>query len=504
MLTPLLRRATAELRPDPSRVVARLFLPGEELPQVRSRAGAVVARVLALSDEEVDAMAAALIADFSPRHRDYRSILGEHAAIVSSHVDEAAGLTEARMLLLGASFTAEYAVEGAALCNPSAVASPDQDGVAPGQLRVALSLRAIGEGHFSSIGFCSALVGPGTAWSFEPRSAGSVAATTAPGRWRSEHLRAVLADELSSEELACSVLTALPAELTCADLEHTLAEAHPELLTRPGAQATVDALRRVVSSAYEATFEVDVGLAERVLLPATADESNGMEDARFVRFVEPDGTVDYRATYTAYDGHRIAPRLLRSPDLRSFRAHRLAGPAATNKGMALFPRQVGGRYLALCRPDGESTSVSGSDDGYAWDRPRLVQPPLASWEVLQVGNCGPPIETDRGWLVLTHGVGPMRTYSIGALLLDLDDPTRLIARLARPLLRPGVDERDGYVPNVVYSCGAVVHGGLLWLPYGVGDARIRVGWVPLDELLDCLPESAERGTSPWPEARIRS
>lgn len=485
-LTPLFRRTIEELRPDARRVVARLFLPGEELPQVRSRAGTVVARVLALPEEEVDRLAAALLADFSPRHRNYRSVLAEHATIVSSHVDEIADLSEARMLLLGASFTSEYAIEGAALCNPSAVAGPDQDGVAPGQLRVAVSLRAIGEGHYSSIGFCTALAGPGATWSFEPRTHAAVVATTKPGRWQSEQLRAVLADHLSTEELASAVLTALPAELTSVDLERTLAEAHPELLARPGARTIADGLRRVVSSAYEATFGPDVDLAERVLLPTSADEGNGMEDARFVRFVEPEGEVDYRATYTAYDGHRIAPRLLRSPDLRTFRAHRLAGPAARNKGMALFPRRVDGRYFALCRSDGESTSVCCSNDGYAWGAPMLVQPPHASWEMLQVGNCGPPIETDRGWLVITHGVGAMRVYSIGALLLDLDDPTRLIARLPEPLLVPDADQRDGYVPSVVYSCGGVVHDGILWLPYGIGDARIRVGWVPMDELLEGL------------------
>ena len=463
---------------------------------MRSRASSVVERVLALPDEEVEEIAADLLAEFSSRHRNYRSLLSDHAAIVGSHVDEAAGLSESRLLLLGASFTAEYAVEGAALCNPSAVPSPDQSGLGADQLRVAVSLRCIGEGHLSSIGFCSAVIGPGATWYFEPRSGPVVPAVTTPGRWLNDQLRAVLHDELNTEELASAVLTALPAELTSLDLEGTLAQMHPELLARPTAPATVEVLRRVVSLAYEATFDADVGLAERVLLPTSPDERNGMEDARFVRFVEEDGTVDYRATYTAYDGHRIAPRLLRSQDLRSFQAHCLAGPAARNKGMALFPRQVGGRYYSLCRSDGESTSICSSDDGYAWGEPQLVQPPLASWEVLQVGNCGPPIETDRGWLVLTHGVGAMRIYSIGAVLLDLDDPSILLARLDQPLLAPEADQREGYVPNVVYSCGGVVHDGILWLPYGVGDARICVCWVPVDELLDQLTPVASAGKRP--------
>nr|WP_211247212.1 glycoside hydrolase family 130 protein [Cryptosporangium arvum] len=486
MTAPVLHRTDAGLRPDPSRVVARLFLPGEELPRVRSRVGAVVTRVLALPDDEVEQITADLLSDYSTRHRGYRAMLVEHAAVVRSHIGRDVELSDDRTLLLGAAFTAEFAVEGAALCNPSAVLAPDQSGTAPGQVRVALSLRSIGEGHFSSIGFCSALAGPGPIWSFEDRARPLVGATTTPSRWRIEHLRSVLADEHSVEELASAVLAALPAEFTVSDLDRVLAHVHPELLTRLGARSTVDALRRVITSTYDTRFEAGVELAQQVLLPAAADESNGMEDARFVRFEEPDGTVEYRATYTAYDGQRIAPRLLRSPDLRSFGAHRLSGPAARNKGMALFPRTIGGRYFSLCRSDGESTSVSSSADGYRWETPQLIHPPQASWEILQVGNCGPPIETERGWLVLTHGVGAMRTYSIGAILLDLDDPTRLVGRLERPLLQPAADQREGYVPNVVYSCGGLVHDGILWLPYGVGDALISVGWTPLGDLLEAL------------------
>jgi predicted GH43/DUF377 family glycosyl hydrolase len=238
-----------------------------------------------------------------------------------------------------------------------------------------------------------------------------------------------------------------------------------------------------VSSTYAVTFAEDVALEQRVLMPSAAEESNGMEDARFTLFVDGDGSTQYKATYTAYDGHRIAPRLLISPDLRAFQTHRLAGSAAANKGMALFPRLIGGRHLALCRTDGESISLAASDDGLVWSGSTTIHRSIAAWEVLQVGNCGPPIETDRGWLVLTHGVGPMRTYSIGAILLDLDDPSRVLGRSRRPLLEPRGDERDGYVPNVVYSCGGFVHEDLLWLPYGIDDARIAVACVPIDEVL---------------------
>jgi predicted GH43/DUF377 family glycosyl hydrolase len=390
---------------------------------------------------------------------------------------------------MGASFTAEYAVEAAALCNPSAVLHPDQSGLGAGQARLALSLRAIGEGHVSSLGFAAAVIGPGATWAFEPRESPAVPGISMPAQWVRDHLRAVLADEGQVDELMHSVLAGLPEVFTASEAERVLTDAHPELLTRPSAMASIEVLRRVMASAYEVSFPADLGLSQQVLFPSTIEERNGIEDARFVRFHD-DGQVDYRATYTAYDGQQIAPRLLISPDLRTFRAHRLAGPAARNKGMALFPRRIDGRHWALCRSDGENTSVATSFDGRIWGRPTLVQRPQESWEVVQIGNCGSPIETDRGWLVLTHGVGPMRTYAVGAILLDLNDPTRVSCRLAEPLLEAGVHERDGYVPNVVYSCGGVVHDGRLWLPYGISDSRIGVAWASIDELLDAMiPEA---------------
>jgi predicted GH43/DUF377 family glycosyl hydrolase len=480
----LAQRVEAQLAPDPARVVAKLFLPGEELPLGSSRAGAVIARVLALPEDEVEQVAAALLVDFSDRHREYVEMLTDHASMMRSQVQSTPAMSEARLLVLGASFTAEYAVEGAALCNPSAVLHPDQSGLADGQARIAVSLRGIGEGHISSVGFTSAIAGPGPTWTFETRALPVVAGSSTPAYWQKTHLRAVLSDESRIDGLARSVLSHLPAVFTGIDLEHALAEERQDLLTMPGGQATVALLRRLVSSAYAVGFPADLELSQQVLLPSAPDESNGMEDARFVRFTADDGSIDYRATYTAFDGRKIAPRLLISPDLHTFQAHRLAGPAARNKGMALFPRMVGGRYRSLCRSDGESTSLATSVDGFVWGAPEVIQAPEASWEVLQVGNCGPPIETDRGWLVLTHGVGPMRMYSIGAILLDLDDPARVVGRLERPFLQPTAQERNGYVPNVVYSCGGLIHDGLLWLPYGIGDARIGVVWASVDQLLD--------------------
>ena len=475
------RRVPAELRADPARVIARLFLPGEEMRVGRSRASQVVARVLSIPEDEIERLAAAMLDEFGPRHDDYEAMLGRHAAIASAHVDVA--MTAARTLVLGATFTAEYAVEGAALCNPSAVLHPDQSGLGRGEIRAAISLRGIGEGHISSIGFCSAIIGPGARWSFEQRPLPISAAVTTPARWRRAQLRAVLADQGGVDELAAAVLHALPVEFEVAELERALAAIDHDLLRRSNAAATIELVRKVMSSAYVATFAASSELGQRVLSPSAEEESNGMEDARFTRFIGSDGAAEYRATYTAYDGREVAPRLLVSADLRVFRAHRLAGSAAHNKGMALFPRTVDGRFLSLCRSDGENISLASSTDGYQWGRPQLLHGPAASWELLQVGNCGPPIEITHGWLVLTHGVGPMRTYGIGALLLDLDDPTRVLGRMMRPLLSPGVGEHDGYVPNVVYSCGAIMHDDIVWIPYGIDDFRIGVAYIPLDQIL---------------------
>ncbi len=489
----LAHRIQAHLRPDPSRVVARLFLPGEQAHQERSRVGGITDRVMALDEAQVQRLAAAVTSGFGARHRDLSSELIANASIVASRTQDAP-LTAARTLVLGASVTAEYAIESAALCNPSAVEHPDQSGIEAGQLRVAVSLRAIGEGHISSISFCEAVIGPGPRWTFADREMPIVTGETAPAVWSNGQLRAVLADHGAIDELGNTLLHELPEHFDVVDLERALTRAPGDLITRLGGPTTIDLVRRVASSAYQVHFPADTALAQRVLRPSAAEESNGMEDARFTRFVDDDGAVEYRATYTAYDGRQIAPRLMLSPDLRQFRTYRLAGPAARNKGMALFPRLVDGRHLALCRTDGENISLASSPDGFLWSAPSLVYRPTRAWEVMQVGNCGPPIETASGWLVLTHGVGPMRTYAIGAILLDLADPRRVIGALTHPLLTPDGGERDGYVPNVVYSCGGLTHDGRLWLPYGIDDSRIGVAWVDLDELLDELLDRGRPST----------
>ena len=282
------------------------------------------------------------------------------------------------------------------------------------------------------------------------------------------------------------VLNLLGTRFTEAELEHRLNLLEHQLATRKQAKRIIALIRKIAERTYAVRFETDSPISERVLMPAMATESNGMEDARFVRFIEDEGEVTYYATYTAYNGTDISQQLLQTNNFSEFTSSPLVGASAANKGLALFPRRINGRYAALSRSDRETNSVTISDDLRDWQDSTPCQVPVRSWEILQLGNCGSPIETEAGWLVLTHGVGPMRTYNIGVILLDLSDPTRIIVQLNEPLLSPKPDEQDGYVPNVVYSCGALLHAGTLVIPYGISDAAIGVATVPLNELLDAL------------------
>jgi predicted GH43/DUF377 family glycosyl hydrolase len=393
------------------------------------------------------------------------------------------------LLVLGSAFTAQFAVEGAALCNPSAVEHPSQDGLRDGELRVAVSLRCIGEGHVSSIGFAEAMIGADDTWTFGPRAAPLSRAEISGGEWSRTHFGEALDSAGELGDLAGAVVLAMPERFRATDLEAAIASLPSELMMRPSSRAPLQALRDMAGSAYRAAFPPDVDLSARVLMPVLPEEFQGVEDARFIRSSDRDDSTPYRATYTAYDGRDIAPRLLTSTDLSSFESHRLTGDGARNKGMALFPRRVGGRHLALSRGDGENISLSSSDDGLVWKDLGVLYAPTELWELIQLGNCGGPLETPDGWLVLTHGVGPLRTYCLGALLLDLENPMRVIARTAEPVLRPEGDMIDGYVPRVVYSCGGILHRGTLWIPIGVGDSRIRVYSTGLEELREAMTDS---------------
>jgi len=492
-VTVLLTDLGVELRADPGRVVARLFLPGEGISPARSRTSDIVERIVAMPPADIDAAAGEILAGFEPRHGDLRELLTRHAETVAFRSKNPPRLDGALSVVLGAAFTAEHSVEAAALCNPSAVRHPDQSGLKRGEFRLAVALRSIGEGHVSSIGFASAIVGPGVRWRFEERVLPAVPPVVTEGSWSRTVLREALEADGRLNELSGAVVRALPSNFRSSEIETAIGAVPAELGRRRDAHIDLDTIRTMAWSAYEAEFGEDTDLSQRVLMPVSAGESNGMEDARFVSYTADDGTTEYRASYTAYDGRSIAPRLIRSPDLRTFTMHRLVGRAAVNKGMAFFPRPIGGLQWALTRTDGENLSVARSKNGLSWTDLGVLKRPSRLWEIVQLGNCGSPIETDRGWLVVTHGVGPMRRYAISAILLDLDDPTRIVARLDDPLLEPVGVLQEGYVPNVVYSCGGIVHDGTLWLPYGVGDQRVRAAAIDVSALLDAMtavPEAA--------------
>ncbi|GAA4205193.1 glycoside hydrolase family 130 protein [Streptosporangium oxazolinicum] len=482
----LATRLDQSLAPDPRRVIVKLFVPGEDAAVARGRASALIERVTLLGHDETAALLEETLRGFGDRHRDLATTFLHHYDLVRDRVPSHLDLRPAARLLVGAYFSHEYAVEGAALCNPSMVAHPDQSGLSPGRLRAVISTRQIGEGHLSSIGFATAVLGPGDELVVADRSGPLTTGSRHGVLHRRDLFAAALADEDRDDEVSATVLGSLPELFGDDDFERAVARLPADLLARTTTHGTVEELRRATASDYAVTFPADVPLERRVLWPATAAESNGMEDARFVRFVDEDGTPSYRATYTAYDGRHIRSRMLTSDDLRTFEVTPLRGPAAANKGMALFPRPVGGRQLALCRSDGETIGLTSLGEDSRWRRPVPLHTPRSGWELVQVGNCGSPLETESGWLVLTHGVGPMRRYAIGALLLDLDEPHRVVAELPGTLLTPGDTEREGYVPNVVYSCGGLLHADALWLPYGASDARIGFARVALATLLGAM------------------
>jgi predicted GH43/DUF377 family glycosyl hydrolase len=482
----LVERTEVHLSPDPARVMTQLFVAGEELDSGLSRASPVMQRVLAMDEAEVEALLNETLLRFQDRHVHLAGDLLEHFDQLGRRLGPPRGLTTPQRMLLGAYATSEYALEAVSLCNPSIVAHPDQQRLNAGEVRFVLSLRAVGEGHRSSIEFRTGVAGPRGRLHIDDPGQLVVGARQSPSSYDRVNFAAVVSGPGDGDEVSAQVLDRLEPTFTEAELEQSIGMLHPQMLTRHPARDTLERMRIAARSTYTVVFPEESDLGQRALCPRGPTESHGMEDARFVRFVEDDGGTTYYATYTAYDGTHIAPQLIQTDDFVTFRVSQLAGRAATNKGMALFPRRIAGRYVALSRWDRERNAVTTSVDAHTWDEPIEVQAPEQPWELIQVGNCGSPIETSEGWLVFTHGVGPMRTYSIGAMLLDLDEPTRVRGKLRAPLLSPDATERNGYVPNVVYTCGALLHGDVILLPYAHGDSRTTFGRIDLAELLDSI------------------
>ncbi|MEV4278380.1 glycoside hydrolase family 130 protein [Actinoplanes xinjiangensis] len=471
------------MAPDGRRVVIKLFVPGEDAHAIHNRASSLIERILQLDEADINTLLDDVLNRFAGRHHDILGVFQHHYEVVQHRVPAEIELSPAARTLIGAYFSHEFSVEAAALCNPSMVPHPDQSELLPGELRVAISLRQIGEGHISSIGFCSAILGPGAAIRLEDRDGPLMIGQRVGAKHMRHQLCAALAEEEIDNEASAYVVSALPERYDDHEFEEILGHLPSELLARPTTPTALEAIRRIVGADYAVTFPATIPMHQRVLWPSTPTESRGMEDARFVQVQDPDGRTAYQATYTAYDGFNIAGRVIFTRDLRHFEVTTLHGPAARNKGMALFPRYINGRKYALCRSDGETLGLSVRDEQHRWQHVGPVLVPHRGWDLIQVGNCGSPVETEAGWLVLTHGVGPMRRYAIGAMLLDLEDPSRVIADLPQGLIDPDEIEREGYVPNVLYSCGGLVHEGRFWLPYASSDVRISFASMPLDRLL---------------------
>ncbi|HSF85455.1 MAG TPA: glycoside hydrolase family 130 protein [Acidimicrobiia bacterium] len=479
-------RLPVHLRPDQRRVITKPYLSMDESPvEGRTRVEGLIHRVLALDSAEVRYTLRELEKSYEERHLDLNDVFARGFSVVAPLVPDVGGLSVDMRRLIGAYFMHEYSIEGAALTNPSIVAAPDQGGVPDGSLRVIVSVRAVGEGHVSSIEFRTGLVGNNGEIDLESPGAPVTGSRRSP--WFDKTVFTAKLDEIGAiDDLVRRTLNRLEERFTTADLQDALTTLDREEVPPSPAHHAIATMRWLASSNYEATFSEETDVSQRVLFPNGPAESRGMEDARFVRFVDPDGTTVYYATYTAFDGFNVLPQLIETADFLTFRIATLNGRAARNKGIAIFPRLVSGRYAALARCDGESNYFMQSDNIRFWHDAEPIQTPARPWELMQIGNSGSPIETEAGWLVMTHGVGPMRTYALGAILLDLDDPSRVIGHLKEPLLVPEMSEREGYVPNVVYSCGSLVHAGRLVVAYGASDRSTRFATVEVEALITQL------------------
>jgi len=482
-MTLIICRHEITLLPESARVIIRPFIPSSA-----HRITTIIGRALALSEEDTARDLESVLEDFNSRHYDVESPLLANYEKVVPHLFTQRPLSRARKLLIGALFSGEYALESAALFNPSIVPHPDQDGVPDGGLRFIMSLRATGEGHVSSIEFRTGLLTPDGGIALDPVSRFVTTPEIDPNPSYKKMPFLVKLHEMGfGNGHTAAVMEPLGEDFTRSDLNKSILHIRRE--TMPVTQdlnRTIRGIQWLADSNYEMNFSPKLAMSERSIFPVSANESNGIEDARFVRFTEDDGAVMYYATYTAYNGHTILPQFIETQDFLHFRVLTLNGTAVQNKGMAIFPRRIDGSYAMLSRQDDENLFIMFSNNPHYWSDARVLLRPAEMWESVKIGNCGSPIETEAGWLVITHGVGPMRKYCIGAALLDLHDPTKVIGRLREPLLAPEGNGREGYVPNVVYSCGSLIHGRELILPYAMSDRASAIASVSLDKLLAAL------------------
>lgn len=471
------KRIEKIFKPDPSRVIIKSHIPSNE-----GRIKNVITRVLNLSDQEADKILQEIIKDFSGRHKNIWNALDKHYNRIKKYIPLGSKINDMKRALLGAYFSLEYSVQSAAFFNPSIVKHPDQSKIPEGSMRFILSFRAVGEGHISSIEFRSGVVGEKGNFKFDEVSPFVERAVAVNNPIYKKDILFCKLEEMHKD---CSSLSNIKEKLSD---EFSLFELRA-LLDITSEKENCELKETVLwlaESNYELQFKIDQKLSERIIFPSSQNESNGIEDARFVRFEYDDGEVIYYATYTAYNGVKILPQILETKDFLNYKAITLNGEYAANKGMALFPKKINGKYMVISRIDGENLYIMSSEDIHFWETSEILRRPKYDWEFMQIGNCGSPIETDRGWIVLTHGVGAMRKYSLGAILLDLEDPTKIIGTTKEPILEPLESERNGYVPNVVYSCGGILHGDNLIIPYAMSDTNSGIALVSVTELLDYM------------------
>jgi predicted GH43/DUF377 family glycosyl hydrolase len=479
-----LQRSSTLLRPDQSRVLLRPFHPGG-----RERMLGVIDRVLAIPKARAAELLAEIAASFSERHDDVEGRFLERFEQLREMLPAGARPSATTKRLMGSYFLAEYSLESAALFNPSIVPHPDQAGAPPGGLRFVLSLRATGEGHVSSLTFRTGTIHADNRIAIDTPTGFLTEPRQIPNPVYEKGLFTRKLVELGlCRDVTRRITDRLTDSFALANLRAAVREelSQSQVPVTPQDQAEAQSILTLALSNYEVRFRPGQQFSQRILFPASPSQSNGIEDARFVRFQNEDGSRIHYATFTAYDGRVIMPELVETTDFLHFRFLTLNGPAAQNKGMALFPRKIAGRYAMLSRQDNENIFLMFSENVHFWNKRQLLLQPAYPWELVQIGNCGSPIETEAGWLVLSHGVGPMRTYSIAAFLLDRDDPSKIIGRMQQPLLRPNASEREGYVPNVVYTCGALLHKETLIIPYALADHATGFATVAVGEVLAAM------------------
>jgi predicted GH43/DUF377 family glycosyl hydrolase len=477
-----IKRTRVRFDRNPFRVIAKFYLHGGE-----SRATNIIKRVLSIPEVQIERILDSTLRDFSERHQRIEVIFLDNFNKVKHLIPTGVKLSKSLELVIGSYFTHEYSIESAALFNPSIVPHPDQSGCNEGEQRFIISLRAVGEGHTSSLVFRQGLLHSNYRIRVDPVSPYVELSrkNVNPTYTRDNFLLKL--HELHLEPMITSfIIDALPDIFELGDLQTRIEEVTKQQHDETVISELMEKINWLAESNYEIQFRENSDITERVIFPMSMSDINGIEDARFCKFKDDDGKISYIATYTAYNGRTITPMLLITKDFVKFKMRSFTGSNAVDKNLALFPRKINGMYWMISRVDGENLYIMKSKSLFHWEEAQLLKSPEESWELVQIGNCGSPIETDEGWLVLTHGVGPLRKYCIGAMLLDINEPSKIIAKLPDPIIKPNESERDGYVPNVVYTCGAMIHNEKLIIPYATSDTASGIATISLKKLLNAL------------------